>query len=361
MASNNLIIQAAKRPLSRFLRGNRGVFSHGFNSRGMNVWILRAVNALATEAIAIARNNILVQSTATLLLTYLRLRLKLWVLTKLLKRKVTRERFLGYNVRFFEYSSFVSEFSGFFITQIYQFKSDKPNPVIIDCGSHIGMSILFFKSLYPESEILGFEADEKTFEVLKHNVESNNLSKVSLFRTAVWNEDGSVKFHSFTPGNVGSSVFERPHKVTDETVEITVPSTRLSSFLNRPIDFLKLNIEGSECEVLNEISPKLGLVRRMFVDFNFDSAGDGVRLRTILENLERSGFRYFLSGNDLGPRALLKEQPYHVHIYAYRDAPSTGAQSNGNAEYPESLKSNSQQGELSPIGMEIRSASPTEC
>ena len=54
----------------------------------------------------------------------------------------------------------------------YLFHTDKKQPLILDCGSNIGMSILFFKMLYPGARIIGFEPDPDTFEILRADPES---------------------------------------------------------------------------------------------------------------------------------------------------------------------------------------------
>ena len=38
----------------------------------------------------------------------------------------------------------------------YYFDIEIPNPRILDCGSHVGLAIYYFKSLYPEAVITGF-------------------------------------------------------------------------------------------------------------------------------------------------------------------------------------------------------------
>lgn len=45
-----------------------------------------------------------------------------------------------------------------FAAKNYAFKTTNPTPFIIDCGSNIGVSIVFFKYLYPQAHILSFEA-----------------------------------------------------------------------------------------------------------------------------------------------------------------------------------------------------------
>src|ERR1700693_4874079 len=66
---------------------------------------------------------------------------------------------------FFSYSGFVCLFEEIFIRQDYIFVSRRPDPLIIDCGSNIGMSILYFKRRYPKARIIGFEPDPATFDM----------------------------------------------------------------------------------------------------------------------------------------------------------------------------------------------------
>jgi FkbM family methyltransferase len=54
------------------------------------------------------------------------------------------ELFLGYTVRIANGPSFYVEFKDEFIRRIYHFDSVRPDPLVIDGGSNIGMSILYF-------------------------------------------------------------------------------------------------------------------------------------------------------------------------------------------------------------------------
>ncbi|HKZ65867.1 MAG TPA: hypothetical protein VJ111_05915, partial [Chitinophagaceae bacterium] len=88
---------------------------------------------------------------------------------KLFKRKRFKpytSTFRGHTLYVHDYASFRLGKNEMFKEKVYKFTSSKKNPYIIDCGSNIGMSILYFKSLYPEARILGFEADPYIFSFL---------------------------------------------------------------------------------------------------------------------------------------------------------------------------------------------------
>jgi len=76
-----------------------------------------------------------------------------------------------------------------FAKNVYFFKSENPEPHIIDCGGHIGLAVLYFKSLYPRARIVTFEPNPETFFLLRENIVQNNLSGVRAINMAVSRED----------------------------------------------------------------------------------------------------------------------------------------------------------------------------
>ena len=72
----------------------------------------------------------------------------------------------GKPVRLFDYDVLINPgptpadlYEDIFINRVYEFEASRPDPRIIDCGSNIGMSVLYFKHVYPEARIVGFEPD----------------------------------------------------------------------------------------------------------------------------------------------------------------------------------------------------------
>jgi len=69
--------------------------------------------------------------------------------------------------------TFVHKYKEIFEQQIYRFRSNNQRPFIIDGGANIGLSILYFKKIYPLSQIVAFEPDEKIFSVLQRNIQKS--------------------------------------------------------------------------------------------------------------------------------------------------------------------------------------------
>ena len=93
----------------------------------------------------------------------------------------TETDLLSNQVQLVDSASFLFMYHEIFEQQIYRFKARTERPVIIDGGANIGLSIIYFKKLYPDANIVAFEPDRKVFNVLEKNIESFNFSDVSLY------------------------------------------------------------------------------------------------------------------------------------------------------------------------------------
>lgn len=165
---------------------------------------------------------------------------------------------------------------GIFHKNYIPVKCTKNNPTIIDCGSHIGISILFFKMKYPESSIIAFEPNETAFSLLKKNIEVNNLHDVTLVKKAVHVENGVQPFfgeiHNKEADNRGNSLIARWGKQLESGNEqMLVSTTKLSSYIQHEIDFLKLDIEAAEQQVLEELGDKLKLISELSIEVHLSS------------------------------------------------------------------------------------------
>jgi FkbM family methyltransferase len=198
--------------------------------------------------------------------------------------------------------SFFYSFREIFSQEIYKFNSPRKSPIIVDCGSNYGTSIVYFKSLYPEARIIGVEADSKIFELLKWNIESRNYQDVTLMNKAVLGNANGELVRFYNEGADGGRVFAIEN--SKETVE--VESIHLDELLSEPIDFLKIDIEGAETEVVLS-SNNLKYVPQLFIEYH--SFKDSQQtLSAILEKLTLNGFRYYIHSGICSPRPLTEEK-----------------------------------------------------
>ena len=210
-----------------------------------------------------------------------------------------------------------------FVNRIYDFEAQRPDPLILDCGSNMGMSILYFKHIYPRARIIGFEPDPAIFPYLKENVALNRLTDVQLHDAAVAGKKGMLRFCS--DGLAGSSLEEHlGEEAPDGWVRYEVPVVRLRDYLDEPVDFLKMNIEGAEWDAVQDSQDRLRQVREMVIEYHH-LPGLPRTLHKILEVLHREGFEYAVSdfglatyGSAAPPVRLYPEARCFRHVYARR-------------------------------------------
>lgn len=173
--------------------------------------------------------------------------------------------------------------------EIYKFKNEKDTPLIIDCGANIGLSVIYFKRLFPKAKVIAFEPDKKIFDYLKFNINSFGFKDVELINKGLWKEETVLKF--FSEGADGGRI---ANESMHENI-IEIETVKLSSYLNKEkqIDFLKLDIEGAETEVLLESETSLSKVKNIFIEYHSFS-NQKQTLSTILSILEKNGFRYYI-------------------------------------------------------------------
>lgn len=182
--------------------------------------------------------------------------------------------------------SFHGSFQEIFVEKIYKFYSKSNNPKIIDAGSNIGLSILYFKKLFPNSEIISFEPDPYIFSILTENVVNNNLTKVKLINKAVSHENKIVKFYH--EGSDGG----RMGLNEDSKLSFDVECINLDDYLTNDIDFLKIDIEGEENNLIPNLH-NLGCVKNIFIEYH-SFVNQNQSLSKILLKLENCGFRYYI-------------------------------------------------------------------
>lgn len=169
------------------------------------------------------------------------------------KREVTQNIF-NFKVTAYEYSNLMYLFKEIFISKEYYFQTEKLNPKIIDCGANIGMSILYFKFLYPACSIIAFEPNPTAFSLLKKNIFQNNLLDVDLRDIALSKIDGTISF--YTRGNKGLLLASIIKERGGENI-LSIQSKKLSDFMSNNIfDLIKMDIEGAESDVIEDLYSK---------------------------------------------------------------------------------------------------------
>jgi len=218
---------------------------------------------------------------------------RLYYLSKRRPRYRAREITLkGLHIAYVDILSLYMEYKDIFVHKIYHFDTETDMPRIIDAGGCIGMATLYFKRIYPKSHVIVFEPDPYQFKILSANLRQNRLRDIELRNSAVSKIEGMLTFA--TSGSDAGKLVDYRDSFGGT---ITVPSVKLSTYLEETVDFLKMNIEGVEWDVLQEIEPFLDKVKQITLEYHH-FAGIEPHLHDILQLLHRNNFSYVINHMD---------------------------------------------------------------
>jgi FkbM family methyltransferase len=201
--------------------------------------------------------------------------------------------------------------------------------LVVDVGANIGMFALFIKLRYPDAEVIAFEPAPESAAVLRQNISLHQLDRVEVNEVALGVVAEQAAPFTYYPAIPANSTRYPQEKELQKTVmartysakaverlhtgrQITVAVDRLSRFLRagRPVDLLKVDVEGGELDVLLGIDPPhWPLIRQVILEVH-DFHG---RLAAICDLLRRHGLE-----PSVGPAPLIDPEILSYVVHAVR-------------------------------------------
>lgn len=167
-------------------------------------------------------------------------------------------------------------------------KDLRSGSVIVDLGANVGFTVAHFCHLYPKSKIIAVEMDKENFNLAKKNT-SFCGEKCTLIHAAVWIKPGQVAysgddawgFHVSNNNPEGKKI--APARTLDEIFQ---------TYKIEIVDYLKMDIEGAEANILNGSMDWARKVKMMKVELHpdFNSNATYERCSKILE---KNGFQCY--------------------------------------------------------------------
>jgi FkbM family methyltransferase len=170
--------------------------------------------------------------------------------------------------------------------------------VVYDIGANIGIATLRFAAMYPNARFYGFEPLPANFEVCLLNYKA--LPSAQVFPWALGSRTEVTSFICEADprgGHLGVAQGEQQPR-TSKRIDVQVYSIldliRVQKL--EPPDFLKIDVEGAEVEVLKGLGDAIGSVKRIFVETHGE-----VLKAECLRRMQESGFQIWPS---IDPTAL---------------------------------------------------------
>jgi FkbM family methyltransferase len=129
-------------------------------------------------------------------------------------------------------------------------KETPMNGIFIDVGANIGTISIPLALKRPDIKIVSFEASQKLFQILKNNIQLNNIENILIENYGVFDKDGEIlNFQNdltfFGKGKVSTDSVVGLNQIT------SVESITLDSYFPDKIHgVLKIDVEGAELNVL---------------------------------------------------------------------------------------------------------------
>ncbi len=141
---------------------------------------------------------------------------------------------------------------------------------MIDLGAHDGHVSLYFSIHHPTATILAVEASQKNYEILKENCSVQNFPTKNIITVneAVSDRNGFLEF-SQDMGSENRIISEKIFRDGVKKTE-TVKCDTLASFMDRfhltSVDFLKIDLEGSEPLLYESIKDRIQYIRSVVIE-----------------------------------------------------------------------------------------------
>jgi len=174
-----------------------------------------------------------------------------------------------------------------------EFKGRK-DKVVLDLGANEGYYVTRMKDNNPRLKIIAVEPVPQTFALLKKNIAANRLKNVIPVNAAITSKTGRITFEVIPEitvvGGLDIVVQKRPWLDVRRVQKITVNSITLPLLCKkmgiRKIDILKMDVEGSELEILKSSKELLKDISKIVIEWHSEKLRDDC-----ISFLSKNGFK----------------------------------------------------------------------
>lgn len=205
-----------------------------------------------------------------------------------------REKILGFTIEFPYRPAFFGLLTEIFFRPLFPQKGNSNLITIIDCGANIGIRMIYYKWLYPNSTIICFEPNPINLDFLYRNIKNNNLTNIIIYPNSVGRETGRAElYYGDNIRGLGSGSLFNETNNNKNHLKIEVDVVKLSSYIVSEVYLLKLDIEGSEGWVIDDLegNASFEFIRNIIIEFHYDGVKMNYPLSKIISKLEKAGYK----------------------------------------------------------------------
>ena len=179
--------------------------------------------------------------------------------------------------------------------------------IVVDLGANIGyFTCLLAKIVGEGGKVFAFEPDPRNLKLLRRNIQENDYKNVIIADKAVSDVNGSCTLYSSQKKFGANRIFESKKTQTQDFIPIKSETICLDDYfekqnLLKKIDFIKIDVEGSEFRAFNgmkkilELNNNLKIFTEIAPSLLEDAGSSGKQVLDFLQ--EHKFINFFISDN----------------------------------------------------------------
>lgn len=254
----------------KYFKNNKALSADGF--------ITTLINYLKIKPLAISDAGSLYRAYVSSLFAFLRKGYKFGTVGFLLKRPIN----VTIDSVYFRVRPY-SDDLGYIINNLKRFVWDwinvNQNSVIVDVGSNIGgFSIKLAKKV---NKVISIEPNPSTFQALMQNISLNRLHNIYPLNLALSDCQGKRNLYTSNKNFGLSSLFQdwdqNKDNLTNILVDVSTLDIIISNYDLKKIDYLLIDAEGSELNIIKGATQALGLTENIVIEVSYGQISNAVK------------------------------------------------------------------------------------
>lgn len=189
----------------------------------------------------------------------------------------------------------MDKFAVWEVWKLREYETPKQNDIVVDIGAQIGTFTVYAAQRAHGGKVFAYEPLPENFEFLNQNIKLNHLKNVISFQLAVSSTSGGGYLFIQKHNSGGHSVYNSGNDKKISIEKITLGEIFTQNKIEK-IDFLKIDTEGSEYDILlNASKDILSKIGKIIIEYH-DYYNHGHNYHDIETYLKASGFKVKTKG-----------------------------------------------------------------
>jgi FkbM family methyltransferase len=190
--------------------------------------------------------------------------------------------------------------------EIIELFRPKQGDIVVDVGAHIGRyTIIASKRVGTNGKVIAIEAHPGNYEMLNRNIELNGLTNVTTLNYAVYSKESKIKLympdeefgytmHHSIMFSYLSPKYSLKGKENEKFIEVnanTLDNLLQKNGLSREVNWIKIDVEGAEFEVLKGATEILSNSKEICLLIEVHNPYDTNHYKQIIDFLKYYNFK----------------------------------------------------------------------